>query len=96
MSTIANTATTATANSAKSPTSLPVEADWDDFLHHVKHEITDLADELLLALSTQPGIEIDQDLASLMRSMDELLRLYRNRSDVDRVEFDRTLGAVDD
>jgi hypothetical protein len=65
----------------------PRDRDWDDFLHHIKHEITDLADELLLSLSTHPGVEIDDDLASLMRSMDELLRLYQARSDGDRAEF---------
>ncbi len=64
------------------------EAEWDDFLHHVKHEITDLADELLLTLSAHPGIEIDGDLASLMRSMDELLHLYQARGEGDRAEFE--------
>lgn len=65
------------------------QADWDQFLHHVKHEITDLADELLLALSTNPSIEIDADLASLMRSMDELLHLYQARGEQERAEFEQ-------
>ncbi len=43
------------------------QADWDEFLHHVKHEIT--------------------DLASLMRSMDELLHLYQARGEAERAEF---------
>jgi hypothetical protein len=63
------------------------QADWDEFLHHVKHEITDLADELLLALSCNPSVEIDADLASLMRSMDELLHLYQARGEAERAEF---------
>ncbi len=63
------------------------QPDWDHFLHHVKHEITDLADELLLTLSAHPGIEIDGDLASLMRSMDELLHLYQARGEAERAEF---------
>ncbi|MGY0197595.1 hypothetical protein ACWA7J_21220 [Leptothrix sp. BB-4] len=53
----------------------------------MKHEITDLADELLLALSSNPSIEIDDDLASLMRSMDELLRLYQARGEPEKAEF---------
>ncbi len=68
------------------------QPDWDHFLHHVKHEITDLADELLLALSTNPSIEIDADLASLMRSMDELLHLYQARGEQARVEFEQIQG----
>ena len=74
--------------------SLHGSSDWDDFLHHIKHEITDIADELLLSLSTHPGIEIDADLASLMRSMDELLRLYQSRGEVERAEFERLQGEA--
>ena len=75
---------------ARNP-SAPIQghADWDQFLHHVKHEITDLADELVLALSSNPSIEIDDDLASLMRSMDELMRLYQARGEQERVEFEQ-------
>ncbi len=71
------------------------QPDWDHFLHHVKHEITDLADELLLALSCNPSVEIDADLASLMRSMDELMHLYQARGEAERAEFVQIQGATE-